>query len=83
LHVSQFGGKLHLSQRHNNYVCPNKKCPVSKLTHPYGELEVDYLMKELAVIDIDGNEELTKHYFQIAYYICWVCSSIRAQYGCS
>jgi hypothetical protein len=79
---SQFGGQPLVYQGHRNAMCPNPKCPASRLKHPYGELVVPYLMKELAVIHHDHEPELTKAYFQLLYYICSVCFSIRAEYRC-
>jgi hypothetical protein len=80
---SVFGGPLMLYQGHQNKVCPNPECPANKLEHPYGELEVDYLMKEMALVHVDAEPELEKHYFQVVYYVCCVCFSIHAEYRCS
>lgn len=79
---SMFGGAMKLYQGHQNKLCPNPSCPASKLGVPIGELEADYLMKEMALIDVDAEPELEKHYFQIVYYVCCVCFSIRAEYRC-
>lgn len=83
LPYSQIGGGLILLQGHQNLTCPNRKCPASKLEHPFGDYVVHYLMKELATIYIDAEPLLQEHYFQINYHICWVCFSIRAHYSCT
>jgi hypothetical protein len=83
LPFSQFGGQPLLYQRRRNLVCPNAKCPASKLEHPYGEMELPYLMKELAVIHYDNEPILAKHCFQLRYVVCGICFSIRAEYRCS
>jgi hypothetical protein len=80
---SQLGGQFLLYQGHPNRVCPNPKCPASKLKHPYGELEVDYLMKELAMLFLNDIPELEKEFFQLVYYVCCTCFSIRAEYQCT
>jgi hypothetical protein len=80
---SVFGGPLMLFQGHQDKVCPNPKCPASALEHPFGELQRDFLMKEMALIHVDAEPELEKHYFQVVYYICCVCFSIRVEYRCS
>lgn len=83
LPYSQLGGGLVFLQGHRNLTCPNKRCPASKLEHPFGDLQVDFLMKELATISLDAEPVLEASYFQIDYHICWVCFSIRAQYACT
>jgi hypothetical protein len=42
-----------------------------------------FLMKEMAIIHYDNEPELAKHYFQLLYYICGICFSMRAEYRCS
>jgi hypothetical protein len=83
LPFSQFGGQPLFYQGHSNRVCPNPKCPADQLEHPYGEMDVPYLMKEMAVIHHDNEPERAKHYFQLLYYICGICFSMRAEYRCS
>jgi hypothetical protein len=79
---SQFGGQPLLYQGHWNAKCPNPKCPASRIEHPYGEKVVHYLMKEMALVHFDHEPELAKACFQLLYYICGVCFSIRAEYRC-
>jgi hypothetical protein len=83
LPISQFGGQPLAYQGHSNMVCPNTKCPASKLQHPYGELETMYLMKEMALIHWEDEPVLAKHCFQLLYYVCGICFSMRAEYRCS
>jgi hypothetical protein len=80
---SQFGGQPLFTQGHQQIVCPNQKCPASKLEHPYPDLDRDFLMKELAVVEGDADPELQKAYSQIAYHICCTCFAIHSQYRCS
>lgn len=83
LPLSQFGGQPLPYQEHKSMVCPNKKCPASKLEHPYGELQRMYLMKEMALIHWEDEPALAKHCFQLLYSVCGVCFSMRAEYRCS
>jgi hypothetical protein len=80
---SQIGGQPLMTQGHRQIVCPNQRCPASKLEHPYGELQYDFLMKELAVIGRDCGSDFEKVYSQVAYHICCTCLTIHAQYRCS
>jgi hypothetical protein len=82
LPFSQFGGQPIIYQPHRNVVCPNPKCPASRLQHPYGELEMPYLMKEMALIHFDHEPELAKHCFQLLYHVCGICFGIRVEYRC-
>jgi hypothetical protein len=81
LPMSQFGGSPFV--RHRNMICPNPKCPASELTHPYGELETPYLMKELALIHWNEEPSLAEACFQLVYYVCGICFSMRCEYRSS
>jgi len=83
LRFSQLGGQPLLCQSRRNLVCPDVKCPASKLEHPYGEMEIPYLMKELAVIHYDNEPVLAEHCFQLRYVACAICFSIRGEYRCT
>jgi hypothetical protein len=83
LPFSQLGGQPLIYQGHRSAVCPNPKCPASRLEHPYGEYETRFLMKEMAVVHHDHEPELAKHCFQLLYYVCGICFSMRAEYRCS
>lgn len=80
---SQIGGTPLASQGHWNKVCPNRKCPASKIEHPYGDMQTKYLMKELGLIHWKEEPVLAEYYFELLYYVCTVCFSIRAEYRCS
>lgn len=82
LPISQLGGQLITYQGHRSLNCPNLKCPAGKMEHPYGELELPYLMKDLALIHWQDEPALAPHCFQLKYSICIVCFSLRAQYEC-
>jgi hypothetical protein len=83
LPFSQFGGQPLVYQRRSNRACPNPKCPASRLEHPYGEMEIPFLMKELAVIHHDNEPVLAEHCFQVRYVACALCFSIRGEYRAS
>jgi len=83
LPISQLGGAPLAYQGHRNLVCPNPKCPANRLKHPYGELEVPFLMKDLAMIHQTDEPVLAAHCFQLLYSVCGICFSIRAEYRCS
>jgi hypothetical protein len=80
--MSQFGGQPLVYQDHQNKVCPNPKCPANKLSHPYADSEIAYLMKEMALIHWTDEPVLEEHCFQLLYSICGICFSIRAEYRC-
>jgi hypothetical protein len=82
LPISQFGGAPLAYQGHRDVVCPNPKCPASRLEHPYGELVRPYLMKEMALIHWKDEPVLSEHCFQLLYNVCCICFSIRAEYRC-
>ena len=83
LAISQVGGLPLIYQGRRDIPCPNKKCPASKLEHPYGEFVRPYLMKDLAVVHYADDPYLEQVYFQFAYVICRVCFSLRAYYRCT
>ncbi|MDB5335406.1 MAG: hypothetical protein JWN70_1025 [Planctomycetaceae bacterium] len=83
LPFSQFGGQPLVSPRRGDMVCPNPKCPANELTHPYGEMQRPYLMKEMALIQWRDEPILAEHCFQLLYFICGICFSMRAEYRCS
>jgi hypothetical protein len=80
---SQLGGLPIPYQGIPNRVCPNEKCPASGLQYPYGDSCFDLLMKMLAIVGPAAEPELEKEHFQLAYYICSVCFSIRGEYRCT
>jgi hypothetical protein len=81
--VSQLGGRLALYQGERDTVCPNPKCPAHELTFPFGGCDIPFLMKELALLTVDADQVLEPHYFQVAFNICIVCSTINAHYECT
>lgn len=85
LPFSQLGGEPMFYQRRRDRVCPNLKCPASKLTPPYGvdDFYGNFLMKELALIHWKDTPILEEHCFQMLYYVCAICASIRGEYRCS
>ncbi len=83
LPFSQFGGQPLVCQGHRQIVCPNPKCPAHQLQHPFGELEYDFLMKELAVVCRDASPYFDAAYAQIVYHICCTCLAIHAEYRCT
>ena len=83
LNVSQFGGQPLFYQGHSNFVCPNPSCPANKLQYPFGDFQIDLVMKELAVITRDAADEFAATYTQIACHACPICAAIRADYRCT
>ena len=83
LSISQFGGQWHEYQSHGNMVCPNPKCPASKLECSVLESDAQYWMKEMALIDWRDEPVLAEHYFLLLYYVCGVCFSVSAHYSCT
>ena len=81
--LSQVGGRPMIYQRRRDLVCPNGKCPAHKLEAPYGQSQRRYLMKDLAVVHETEDPHLNQICFQMVYYICRVCFSIRAEYRCA
>ncbi len=83
LPISQFGGQPLAYQSHKNMVCPNPKCPASRLEDPYGETQAEFLMKEMALVHWKDEPVLEEHCFQLLYFVCCTCFSLRADYRCS
>lgn len=81
--LSQIGGVPLAYQSLREIPCPNPKCPASRLTHPYGEFQRPYLMKDLALVHHDDDPDLDGVCFQLLYSICGLCFSIRGEYRCT
>ncbi len=81
---STLGAFLLPAWGHHPKVCPNKKCPASDFESP--ELSKSYrryMMKELALIDGDGNRHVSEQGLWLQYHICCICSTIVAEHACS
>ncbi len=68
---------------HRPKVCPNTKCPASRFQAPNHDLYYEYMMKELALVDGDGNSHLSEGGLWLNYHVCCICSTIVAEHGCS
>ncbi len=79
--MSQLGGALTLTQGHRDIECPNTSCSTHHMGHPLFNNNHNK-MKELAVIDVESDFEFESNSSQIAFHICWKCSTIHGEYRC-
>lgn len=84
----QFGGAPYLLQGHEELLCPNLSCELSR---PWVRDEIRFTMKELAVIHNDPASGLplwdpvetytrgddVNHWMQLVYHICEECLTLR------
>jgi hypothetical protein len=81
--LTQFGSKPLIRHNREGHDCPNKLCPTHQMGHPLLRNKSEYQMKELAVIADDAGFEMQMNGAQVAFYICWKCHTVQAEYQCT